>query len=188
MNINDKILKNVISPTLDRISYIISSKCDPELGCTCESPIERLLQAAFSSFEICSPTWIDWGVFPRSLEPEAETLIKRIQDLGPSRRYGIYSFPQVNIGKFRVDFLCLHFTFDRQKGETVDKLVIECDGHDFHERTKIQAEKDRSRDRELLSIGMPVMRFTGSEIWRDATKCALAVDEYFGKIEHGYLL
>lgn len=51
-------------------------------------------------------------------------------------------------------------------------LVVECDGHDFHERTKQQAKRDRARDREMMAAGYRVMRFTGSEIWRDPGACA----------------
>jgi very-short-patch-repair endonuclease len=41
------------------------------------------------------------------------------------------------------------------------------------ERNKEQAAKDKSRDRELAGMGIQVMRFTGSEIHRDAAKCVL---------------
>lgn len=52
------------------------------------------------------------------------------------------------------------------------RLVIECDGHDWHERTKQQAAYDRARDRELLSRFVFTVRFTGSEIHHSAERCA----------------
>lgn len=52
------------------------------------------------------------------------------------------------------------------------KILIECDGHDFHEKTKEQAQKDKQRDRDFLSAGIVTIRFTGSEIWKNANKCA----------------
>jgi hypothetical protein len=58
-------------------------------------------------------------------------------------------------------------------GET--RVVVECDGHDWHERTKQQASYDRARDRALLRIGLPTLRFTGSDIHRDANQCACEV-------------
>lgn len=70
---------------------------------------------------------------------------------------------EVDGRKYRVD-ITLRF-------EDV-QLAIECDGHDFHERTKEQAERDRSRDRALSKAGWLVLRFTGREIYRDALKCA----------------
>lgn len=72
-------------------------------------------------------------------------------------------FPRVIIGEYRVDFLILY---------TSGGIVVECDGHDFHERTKQQAARDRSKDRTLQSMGFRVLRFTGSEIWNAPLKCA----------------
>lgn len=54
-------------------------------------------------------------------------------------------------------------------------ILVECDGHDFHERTKEQASRDKSRDRELHSAGFLVLRFSGSEIWKDPYKCATQI-------------
>jgi very-short-patch-repair endonuclease len=50
-------------------------------------------------------------------------------------------------------------------------LAIELDGHEFHERTKKQARADKARDRSILATGCPVVRFTGSEVWRDPAGC-----------------
>jgi hypothetical protein len=86
--------------------------------------------------------------------------------------------PQATIGDFRVDFLILAMDMQKNPGERPPegrvwrKLVVECDGHQFHERTKEQAAKDRSRDRWLSSKNYDVFRFTGSEIWRDPWECA----------------
>ena len=90
--------------------------------------------------------------------------------------------PQARLGDFRVDFL-LTFTGERpipviqSERETLSphqefrpiqkKMIVECDGHDFHEKTKEQAKRDKSRDRTLQSLGLPVYHYTGSEIWKD---------------------
>jgi len=52
------------------------------------------------------------------------------------------------------------------------KLCVEADGHDYHERTKQQAAHDRARDRALQLDRWMVLRFTGSEIHKDAASCA----------------
>jgi very-short-patch-repair endonuclease len=52
------------------------------------------------------------------------------------------------------------------------KIAIEVDGHDFHERTKEQAQRDKARDRALQILGWKPLRFTGSEVFRDAATCA----------------
>ena len=77
--------------------------------------------------------------------------------------------PQAQIDAYRVDF-----AFYQRGGEEskIRGLVVECDGHDFHERTKQQAITDRSRDRRLQELGYTVYRFTGSEIYSDPMKCA----------------
>lgn len=67
------------------------------------------------------------------------------------------------VESYRVDFLL----------EGMDiRIAIECDGHDFHDRTKQQAAYDRARDRELLKAGVFTVRFTGSEIFNNAERCA----------------
>lgn len=75
---------------------------------------------------------------------------------------------QAPILEYRADFL-VEVVRD---GGTVGSIVVECDGHDFHERTKEQAQRDRQRDRKMTIAGYQVMRFTGSEIYRSAGKCA----------------
>ena len=77
-------------------------------------------------------------------------------------------FPQVRVHKYTVDFMALY----PKRGGGYCGIVAECDGHDFHERTKAQAASDKSRDRYLQTEGYKVYRFTGSEIWRDAFACA----------------
>ena len=62
------------------------------------------------------------------------------------------------------------------------KLAVECDGHDFHEKTPEQAKRDKSRDRDLLNSGYPVMRFSGGEIHSDPRKCSEQVVHDFFEI------
>lgn len=83
--------------------------------------------------------------------------------------------PQAQVGAYRVDFLI----YGRFEGrDQICKVIVECDGHDFHERTKEQAKRDRQMDRELTAAGYRVFRFTGSEIYRDAVKCADEVERF----------
>lgn len=57
------------------------------------------------------------------------------------------------------------------------KIAIECDGHDFHEKTKVQAARDKMRDRVLSLKFDAILRFTGSEIFNNAWGCAEQVEE-----------
>ncbi len=77
--------------------------------------------------------------------------------------------PQARLGDYRVDFLI-------SQGAT--RLIVECDGHDFHNVTKQQALNDRKRDRWLHNDDYVVFRFTGSEIYADPKRCAEAAFRY----------
>ena len=63
-------------------------------------------------------------------------------------------------GEYRVDFL-LRYRVVLPKFEdgilvrdveSDKQMIVECDGHDFHERTKEQASRDKERDR-LPAVG-----------------------------------
>lgn len=61
--------------------------------------------------------------------------------------------PQVEIGRYRVDFM-VHL----RNGA---KFAIECDGEDYHDDIK-----DGFRDAKLTAFfKLPVLRFSGSSIW-----------------------
>lgn len=73
--------------------------------------------------------------------------------------------PQVKIGPYRIDFALQMDALN---------LAIECDGHDQHS-SKEQLSADHNRTRYLECHGWRVTRFTGSDIYRDAQGCVLAV-------------
>lgn len=128
-----------------------------ELHGYCESPIERIM-ATRLLFANCGYSKNGhWNrVWPYGLSA-GPTPGPKLEDRD------IIIAPQEQIGAFRVDFVLLF-----QAGEKCARYVIECDGHDFHERTKEQAARDKKRDRILQSAGYQVFRYTGSEIWRNA--------------------
>lgn len=84
--------------------------------------------------------------------------------------------PQAEIYDYRVDFFVktIHKTPKYNK-----KFVIECDGHEWHEKTKEQAAKDKKRDRDIvMKCGYPVIRFTGSEIVNNIAACIDEIVQY----------
>ena len=92
-------------------------------------------------------------------------------------RNTIFVETQAQLEGWRVDFLISVYgdwarVSEPQRNEGWRRLIVECDGHDFHERTKEQAARDRSRDRWAQMNDIEVFRFTGSEIWRDPWGCA----------------
>jgi very-short-patch-repair endonuclease len=92
-------------------------------------------------------------------------------------QYGMNNFSfscQEQIGKYRVDFLIRYQPLDNPAIDR--KIIIECDGHDYHERTKEQAAHDKQRDRFFTKRGYIVLRYTGSELCRDPYKIMQDVD------------
>jgi len=119
-----------------------------------ESPIERLLYLALYE-QAGSRVHADGGNL--LIHPQAEVTT---QD-----------------GTWRVDFL-----LRGQIGQSSALLVVECDGHDYHERTRAQARRDRFRDRSLQAAGYTVLRFTGSEIWAAPDACACQVMDHYDRL------
>ena len=71
--------------------------------------------------------------------------------------------PQHPIGIYIVDF----YMQDSFK----NKFVVEIDGHESH-KTKLQRYEDYVRERFLQKNRIEVIRFTASEVYVDADKCA----------------
>src|SRR5262249_48644050 len=51
-------------------------------------------------------------------------------------------------------------------------VVVETDGHEFHERTPEQASKDRKRVRMLQNLNIAVLPFTGTDVVRGSEEIA----------------
>lgn len=118
----------------------------------CKSPIEQILLFAFNLrlYDTKCP-------YDISLEPQKEITI--------------------NKKKYYADFC-----FDAQENipgcKSTLKLVIECDGHDYHHASKQQVSKDYERENDLKINGYDVIRFTGSQIYKDPYGCADTILEY----------
>jgi very-short-patch-repair endonuclease len=83
--------------------------------------------------------------------------------------------PQLTIhGVGRVDFAI----FIPEIGICEPEVLIECDGHDFHDRTVEQASEDRRRDRVLHRLMIPVLRFTGTDVIRKEVDTAWEIAEF----------
>ena len=139
----------------------------------CQSPIERLFLMS-----LLNSGW-DLGCGAGSYY-EWERDVWRIPSIAAARKArsfspcfhnddgngtskGALQLPIVVDGRsFRLDFAI--FVFDT-------RVAIELDGHEFHEKTKEQARKEKSRQRLLTADGWHVLRFTGSEVYGDAQAC-----------------
>lgn len=123
----------------------------------CESPIERLFLCA-----------LELEFHLKASQTPCPALI------GPSPDYDFVVQPQYELSTFRVD-VAVRRLIGQNDPRAVPVLVVELDGHEFHERTKEQAQRDKSRDRQLQALGWKVLRFTGTEVYRDPRACALEV-------------
>lgn len=88
---------------------------------------------------------------------------------------------QADVGPYRADYL---FSVRCADGKT-RFLVVELDGHDFHEKTKQQAAKDKARDRWMKSNGYEVIRFTGSEVWQNPFACVSEAADHVHVLLYG---
>jgi len=128
----------------------------------CESPIEIAMcyALAIAGRSVAEAILLDFGEAVYGDAEGAVTL--RIQ-------------PQSILGEYRADFLLtLQRIEDLDSGPriTQSQLVVECDGFDYHDRTREQAIGDRMRDRALQESGFRIFRYAGPEIWADVFGCA----------------
>jgi very-short-patch-repair endonuclease len=136
----------------------------------CESPLEEKLAHAFSKlsrFELRKPGDHPWEV-------------------GRWPGWFLTLLAQPQYGPYRADFGISTWVHDGNEPPPFI-VIVEVDGHDHHERTKEQAEYDKSRDRFMTATDAKVFRFTGREVWRDAEACAYEVLEYVIRIQQQHL-
>lgn len=81
-------------------------------------------------------------------------------------------YAQLPIGQYRVDIALT---------DGAARLVVECDGRAYHS-TEAQILADRRRDRNLTLMGWRVIRFSGSEIHKNADACAAEALQIFDAI------
>lgn len=96
----------------------------------------------------------------------------------------VFWWPQCQIDMYRVDFLFMGWVPGMEEN-SIPRIVVECDGFDWHERTKSQAIRDRERDRYLHDHGFLVYRYLGSEIWKNPQYCVdRIVNSMFGGLAY----
>lgn len=119
----------------------------------CESPIEQIFSLAYEIISFVSPP------------TEYSMNLICQHDIS------------ANGNKYRVDF-CFDPSYFEEGYDKPFKLVIECDGHDFHERTKAQVVKGNKRDYDLKMAGYDVLHFSGSQIFNEPFQCAKETYDY----------
>lgn len=153
------VIRHVYTQLAEQLEHSIDH-CSGVLSRLCQSPIEVALGTALVLLDV------------KRRFPTRNMLVLRVcTDDACSymtSTFGDYRIlvPQYRWGKYVIDFAYLEPSF---------RIFIECDGHDFHERTKEQAAHDRRKDRAIQAAGVPILRFTGMEIYADPCGCALQV-------------
>lgn len=154
---------------LDRLADVIGTKLEATIHVElrdhlvdfdqyCESPIECLFGVAFHFFANAMSIG------------RARAKLVYLNDPQRSRKPLLAQWelvPQFVWENYRIDF-ALFTALDYP-------ILIECDGHEFHERTKEQAAHDREKDRCIQAAGIPILRFTGSQIHADPIECGFEV-------------
>ena len=154
-------LDRLVEEAAHEIGAMIYRRHDSTPG----TPIEKLFATAVHtmvavlSVTSCKIELVEPDFHPRHMPQNTEDQVADVT---------IVIWPQFCCLDWKVDFLLGSFPRNGRPGF----VVVECDGHDFHERTKEQAAKDRSRDRRLQDAGYRIYRFTGSEIYREPMNCA----------------
>jgi len=118
-------------------------------GVNMESPIEKILFCAFET-------------------------IRNINTLPPTgeENDGIFIYPQKIIDRYRVDFL---FEYKGTHSRKSNKLIVECDSQEFHEKTEKERRYEKARDRFLINKGLIVYHYTGKEIIDDPFKISAEI-------------
>ena len=135
-------LVDITARVIERVRHA----CD--IGGNCDSPIEVQIGAAIIVF------------FERSGRPLK--LCKTLDTRTATDE--LVLVPQYAWSYYRSDWAILN---PARHGA----LLIECDGKDFHS-TISQKIHDQKKDEAAMDRGFLTMRFTGSEIFRDADRCA----------------
>lgn len=107
----------------------------------------------------------------------SEEILQRVLPLRASPAQVSHAWHQVKVGsRYIVDFLVAS-----ELDGCVVAAAVECDGHDFHEKTKEQVSKDKERDRFLQANGLLVLRYSGADIWADPVACTDNVFEVLSR-------
>lgn len=146
----------------DRFSQDMHSSC-VEMDMT--SPIEHLFWIAANL--LCEANY-------QVVNPECEYSPDGNHKYG----YGVYIQQQFPVGNYKVDFLLSQHGVGPD--EILTPVVVELDGHAFHDKDKRQRSYEKARDRHLVKAGYRVIHFTGSDVVADPFKVAFEALEMIG--------
>ena len=138
-------------------------ECGSEQGIGGFEPLAAPISAVLDSLEIAltigslceSPIEVDLGV-------QLTKAIKMIPGGGFSLEH------QYCLGPYRYDLALI------REGLPAPIALIECDGKEFHQSEQ-QVANDLAKDRLAQNEKIPLLRFSGSEIYRDVKACVFKI-------------
>jgi very-short-patch-repair endonuclease len=137
----------------DRWRQEMHSNC---LDCGMQSPIEDLFWIAIKT--MCEAEYESFNPSPSHTEG------------GVKWPFGVHVKPQFKIGTYTVDFLISREPM--MEMHRCQPVIVELDGHAFHDKDKKQRAYEKGRDRYLVKHGYRVLHYTGSEIVADPFRAA----------------
>lgn len=143
--LTDRVQTFLIGNNADYLECLHESLID------CESPMEQLLSLELEVGQLQTIHYFNPYIDIIGVEKQVEITTKK--------------------NKYRVDFL-IPVIYKNQENVC---FVIECDGYEFHQKTKKQVEADNKRTRDLQEAGYEVIRFSGTEIYHRPGECAWTV-------------
>ncbi|WP_436787931.1 DUF559 domain-containing protein [Yinghuangia sp. YIM S10712] len=112
------------------------------------------------------------NLFPSLESPIEEAFWRAYLHTTPSELSGLKPQHPVFGGRYRIDFAL-----------TDHKIGIELDGYSWHSSPEAFT-RDRARQRELELDGWRIVRFSGSEVTRDASKCVQQAAALAARVKH----
>ena len=153
---------------LEEIEFILEKICD--------SPMERLF--FIDILEECCSGYLEISTVKESDKPRY--IACKLSNMGDGlENYRLFIRPQYPVTFDKTFILApknksyiVDFLFELTKEidfitYPIANIVVEVDGHDFHERTKEQAKRDKERDRYFTKVGYKIYRYTGSEVYQN---------------------
>lgn len=111
----------------------------------------------------------------------ASVEVNRLYWAGPNkweRDHGVHITPQFKVGKYKADFLLEQVRIGPT--DVLTPVIVELDGHDFHDKNKRQRSYEKARDRDLVRAGYKVLHYTGSDVVSDPLKVAYEALSFVG--------
>jgi very-short-patch-repair endonuclease len=163
-------VERFLDDTTANIGKLLTTRWNEETYCDlletgCESPIEDLFYIA--SVALCKAAFVD-------VNPEPFQHSNGLWDCYS----GVFFSAQYKVDKYRIDFFIKQHGIGPQ--DAFPPVLVELDGHEFHDKDKRQRSYEKARDRFLIRKGFRLLHYTGSDVVADPFKCAFEALETAG--------